>query len=162
MSVYCVYYEVDWLLTLCVEGWRGRSSQLGGVVAGSEAQHGHRNGRWRGESNRDVYCLVSAGRVPAGGELVAGRLDWREQKQHARDYYTDGHSASARGQSHRLLDPVSLYIVLPGAPGCRIQIMIVGLPAQAMRAVRKKRLRVGDFLGKGRGLGEMVIVRGKE
>ena len=83
MSVYCVYYEVDWLLTLCVEGWRGRSSQLGGVVAGSEAHHGHRNGRWRGESNRDVYCLVSTGRVPARGELVVGRLDWREQKKYS-------------------------------------------------------------------------------
>ncbi|EJC99661.1 uncharacterized protein FOMMEDRAFT_160087 [Fomitiporia mediterranea MF3/22] len=34
------YYGVDWLLTLYVEG---RCSQVGGIIAGSEAQHGHRS-----------------------------------------------------------------------------------------------------------------------
>ena len=84
-------------------------------------------------------------------------LDWREQKRHAGDYYTDGHSASARGQLHRLPDPVSSYIVLPG---CRIQIMIVGLTAQVVRAARKRDREWG--LLKGRGLGEMVKVGEKE
>ena len=39
MSDYCAgQYEVDWLLTLYVETGRGQCSQLGGIVAGSEAQ----------------------------------------------------------------------------------------------------------------------------
>ncbi|EJC97635.1 uncharacterized protein FOMMEDRAFT_162658 [Fomitiporia mediterranea MF3/22] len=43
MSNYCAgYCEVDWLLTLYVEG---QCSQLSGIIARSEAQRGHRNSR---------------------------------------------------------------------------------------------------------------------
>ena len=58
MSNCCArYHEVDLMLTLYVETGRGCCSQLAGVVAGSEAQHGHRNGRL--ERDELQRCLLS-------------------------------------------------------------------------------------------------------